>query len=118
MQNGQSLKVDTIYHKDRTIMTTVRELTTLGFGGEFGSNAQGSFILPGGHVLVGEQMLEIHGIMYDVPFIETVEEVVIEGKGIPKLFIKEESGSIDQLITDIDLKRVLFTADGEAKLNR
>lgn len=117
LRNGQSLRVDTIYHKDGTMMTTVRDLTALGFGGEFGSNAQGSFILPGGHVQVGEYMLEIHGIMYDVPFIETVEDVVIEGKGIPKLFVKEENGAIDKLITDIDLKRVLFTADGEAKLN-
>lgn len=116
MQLDQPVRTDTIYNVDGTVMTTVQELTRFGFGGDFGSNAQGSFYLPGGHVSFRGNMLEIYGISYDVPFNETVENMVIEGEGIPKLLVKAENGDLDKLISDQDLNRVLFGPDGEVKL--
>jgi len=99
------IRADTIYNEYGSELTTIHNLTSCGFGGDYES-AQGSFILHGGHIKIKDHLVEIYGITYDVPYKTITEDIIIETKGIPKLLIKDEKGNINKLITDEDLKRV------------
>ena len=114
---AHQVHLDTVYDKFGNIMVTVVELTGYGFGGSFGDSAKGSFLLPDGYIRIEEELIGIHGITYEVPFTEAVEELRVDAEGNPILLIRDEKGEIDQLITDKELRRVEFTPSGEVVLD-
>ena len=70
--------------------------------------AKGMWKVPGGCIDLEEEKYEIAGIKYEVPFIELTEELVIEGGGEPKMYIRSEDGKHNKLITDEQLRNIEF----------
>jgi hypothetical protein len=115
-QGEHTLKVEELFDESGQILTTIHDLTSQNFGGSFGNNAIGSFFIPGAHVKIEGHLIGIIGITYDIPFSETVEEIIIDSKGNAKLLIKDENGNINRLLTDEDLRKVRFSDTGKADL--
>jgi hypothetical protein len=113
-EGDNTLIIEEFFDEDGQILTTIHDLTSRYFGGGYGNNAIGSFFLPGAHVKIDGHLVGINGITYDVPFSETIEEIVFESNGSPKLLIKDEKGNINRLLTDEDLRKVRFTDTGKA----
>jgi hypothetical protein len=105
-----SMSVDKFYDKDGNTLITIHDLTKLHSPGttfEKGFISKGCWIIRG-YLNFESKLFSIRGIEYEVPFRVSEDEIVIESEGQPKLFIKNEDGTIDKLITDKDLKKVKF----------
>ena len=62
------LRIDTIYDASGMPLTTVRELTSQGVEPTWEGESEGVFQTPGGHIKIGDHLIEIEGIKYRVPF--------------------------------------------------
>jgi len=114
-----NLGVEYIYNSDGTVLTTISELTSIGYGnGATENGARGSWILAGGHLIIDGYLIPIHGITYEIVFDEVIQELVLEGSGRAILLLKSLDGSVDRIIRDLDLKRVFFDDKGKAVVNR
>lgn len=107
--------LEKIYYSNWEIKTTVKELTSSKFGGYDGDNAKGSFWIPNGYIDVMNELVEIHGITYDIPFKSTSSVIEIKTNGTPVILVKDEKGDIDKLITDEQLKIISFDENGKVK---
>lgn len=106
-----SMHIEEFYDKDGNVISTLHELTSQSPPGttwEEGYVAKGTWILNGGHFKHNGQLYAIRGLQYEVAYLVSNSQLVIEGGGSPKIYIKSETGSIDKLITDKDLKKVKF----------
>ena len=106
-----TMRIEEFYDKDGNVITNLQELTSKhspGTSWEEGYVAKGCWILNGGHFKYNGEFYAIRGLQYEIPFLISNSELVIEGGGNPKIYIKSETGSIDKLITDEDLKKVKF----------
>lgn len=113
--NELNLQIQSVFSSDGSVVATIQDLTSQGFGGDANvKNISGSWPLPGGHVMVDGYPIPIHGITYEVAFDEEVRELVIEASGKATLLIRSQDGSVDKILQDIDLKRVAFDQDGNA----
>lgn len=109
------LDVESIYASDGSVMTSISELTSYGYGGEASEKrAQGSWILAGGHLILNGHLIPIHGITYNISFDEVIEEMVIEASGKAILVLKSADGIVNKILCDLDLKRVVFDDKGNA----
>lgn len=59
-------------------------------------------------------LLELLGLEYRVPFLTETRVIEIESSGEPRILVRAEDGAIDKLITDEQLKKIVFDDDGEA----
>jgi hypothetical protein len=109
------LGVESIYASDGSIMSSISELTSIGYGdGTIEKRAWGSWILTGGHLMSDGHLIPIHGITYDISFDEVIEEIVIEASGKAMLLLKSIDGSVNKVLCDLDLKRIAFDDNGNA----
>ena len=112
-----NIHIGDILNSDREVINSIRNLTSKGFGkGCSEQGVIGSWWLPGGHVEIESHLFPIHGITYQVKFNTEIREMVIEADGNAVLLLKSEDGSVDKLIQDVDLKRIVFDSEGQAKL--
>jgi len=110
------LNLKEIYNQNGSIYCTIVELTSYNYGGEEGITAEGSFWLQKKYIKLFDELIEINGITYYIPFETREEKIVIEPEGKHKILIKTETGEVDKLITDEQIKQIRF--DGkEVKLN-
>jgi len=79
---------------------------------EKGFVANGCWVVKGGYISVEGVAYGIEGLEYEVPFYVLEQKIVISSEGKAKLFVKSEDGSIDKLISDVDLRKVSFV-DGK-----
>ncbi|WP_410511535.1 restriction endonuclease [Paenibacillus sp. BR2-3] len=98
--------VDNFYDQKENVVTSVSELTSNNFGGGFGHSAQGSFYLKGKYLKISGHLIELLGLTYDIPFSQTVETIEIDAQGEHKLLIRNQTGAIDKLITDKELREI------------
>jgi hypothetical protein len=63
-----------------------------------------------------DRLVEISGLKYFIPRKIIELQLVVEIQGTAQLLIKSEDGTIDRLLTDLDLKRVKITEDGQVSL--
>lgn len=110
------LNLTEIYNSDRSIYCTISDLTSFNYGGEDGITAIGSFYLPKKFIIIFDELIEINGITYNIPFNTREEKIVIEPEGKHKILVKNETGEIDKLITDEELKKIKFV-DNEVKIS-
>lgn len=113
-----SMHIEEFYDKDGNVITTLHELTSqnqLGTTWVEDYVAKGTWILKGGHFKYNGQLYAIRGLQYEVAFLVSHNQLIIEGGGSPKIYIKSETGSINKLITDKDLKKIKFS-DGKIEL--
>ena len=111
-----SLELNEFYGSDGAVQKRISELTATNLGGSMNENAQASFWLPDCYVKVGEHLIPIHGLTYDIPYSETVEQFEINANGTAKLLVKSELGELDKLITDNQLSSIEFDIDGNPQL--
>jgi hypothetical protein len=97
-----------------SVMTSTSDLTR-SLGGDWEGRAQGSFFLPGGHVLVGGELVPLRGITYDVPMTKTHVEFRVGTEAQPRVTIQRE-GEEALIFTDADLRRVRFDEDGTVQV--
>lgn len=116
LANGQCLCIRDIVDANGNIVTNISNLTRSNYGGIGGETATGSFLLPGGHIELNGELIEIKGITYEIPFDIVNDEIVIEADGTPKLLLKDEKGTVNKLITDASLKKIRFADDGEVTI--
>ncbi len=71
--------------------------------------ALGCWVLTSMFVKVGEALYELKGIDYKIPYTRTVYPFDIGNEGNHKLLIKSHDGSINKLLTDVELKKIMFS---------
>jgi hypothetical protein len=105
-----SMSVDRFYDKDGNTLITIHDLTKFhppGTTWEKNFISKGCWIIRG-YLKFENKLYSIRGVEYEVPFRVSENQIVVESEGQPRLYIKNEDGSIDKLITDKDLKKVKF----------
>ncbi|MDR2996269.1 MAG: restriction endonuclease, partial [Bacillus cereus] len=112
------LRLENFYNKEGKIVTSLFELThdnppTTTWDEDFTS--EGCWVIKDGYLNINGSLYSIKGIQYKVPVSTAKQEMVIEGGGTPKIYIKSENGEINKLITDKDLKKIIFN-DGKVEL--
>jgi len=104
------MRLENFFDKERNIILTLFELTGKyppGTTWEENYIAKGCWII-NGYFEIEDNLYEIKGLQYEVPYSVGHQEIVIEGGGSPRIYIKSQTGEIDKLITDKDLKKVKF----------
>jgi hypothetical protein len=105
-----SFMIDKFYDKDGSTLITIHDLTKFDSPGTIWEKdfvSKGSWVI-NGYLKIQDKLYEVKALSYEVPYLVSEEEIVIESEGTPRLFIKNSDGSIDKLITDKELKRVQF----------
>lgn len=113
------MKLDNFYDSKGSIVKSIFDLTTeLSTQGNSGESLSGSWGKnQETYILIGSELYEIDSLAYVIPFDEIVQEVVIESNGKAALLVQNEDGSLDKLLTDMDLKRIHISDNGEVKIN-
>lgn len=111
-----SVELGEFYDRNGAVLKRLSELTAMNLGGSMSENAKASFWLPDCYVKLGEHLIPIHGLTYDIPYSETVEQFEIKADGTAKLLVKSELGGLDKLITDKQLDSIEFDTDGNPQL--
>lgn len=104
------MRLEHFYDKDKRIIMTLHELTSKhppGTTWETDFISKGCWVV-NGFFQIDNMLFEIKGLQYEVPFSVGKQELVIEGGGEPKIYIKSHTGEINKLISDKDLKKVKF----------
>jgi hypothetical protein len=111
-----TMEIDQIYDSIGNVISTIRDITSINpcrYGQE---EVSGSYLTPGGHIKYADMLLEIHGISFKITCVNEHIQTIIEATGSPRILIKSESGSINKLITEEQLKRIQFSDDGSVQI--
>ncbi len=116
LENGYAGKtishsIDRFLKSDGSTLITVHDLSFQNPPGttwEDGFVSKGCWIIKGGHLMVDQMLYGIEGLEYEVPFLISESELVIESEGKAMLFVKSENGKINKLIYDGDLRKLKF----------
>jgi len=110
-----SLKMDTIYNYDGSVFLSIGDWTkslnyeyTLDDGKE---EITGEAKFNGKYLKINEHLIELQGISYIVPIQKSKEKFKIQQDGNACLYVKNEDGTVDTLLTDIQMKNVVFDND-------
>jgi len=107
------VRVDSFYKADGTVLITLADLTSR-INGKFKQVIEGSWQPPEpAFIKIGEELIEIDEFKYYLPQKTIESEIVVEAKGTAELLVKGEDGAVDKLLTDVDLRRVRFSQDGD-----
>jgi hypothetical protein len=63
------------------------------------------------YLKISEQLIGIKGINYKVPIQRSTEKVIIQQDGKACVYVKNEEGTVDTLLTDLQLKSIVFDKD-------
>jgi hypothetical protein len=110
-----SIKIDAIYNNNGSVFLTMGDWTkslnyehTLDEGKkEIAGNAK----FEEKYLKINEHLIEIQGLSYIVPIQELTERIEIQQKGNACLYVRNEDGTVDTLLTDIQMKNVVFDKD-------
>jgi len=106
-----SLGIDRFYRKDGTIDSFLSEFTKNNQPippnkeGEFG---EGCWLLYNKFIKYRDELYELKGIVYKIPYSRSTTTFTIDTEGEPKILIESEDGSINKLLTDKQLKELTF----------
>lgn len=70
--------------------------------------ALGCWLLPNKYIKIKDKLYGINGMAYKIPYSRNTTTFTIENDGTPRVLIKSEDGKINKLITDTDLKKIIF----------
>jgi hypothetical protein len=71
----------------------------------------GCWLLPDKFIDINGKLYGLKGIAYKIPYTRSTTTFTIEADGKPRVLIKSEDGKIDKLLTDEELKKIIFNAD-------
>jgi len=110
-----SLKVDAIYNYDGSVFLTMEDWTgslskeyTLYDGKE---EISGDAKFEEKYLKINEQLIKIRGISYVIPIQKATGEIKVQQEGKACLYVKSEDGKVDTLLTDVQMKNVVFDKD-------
>ena len=110
-----SLKIDAIYNYDGSVFLTMWDWTgnlsneyTLYDGKE---EISGDAEFEDKYLKINEHLIKIRGISYVVPIEKSTERFEIKQEGKACLYVKSEDGTVDTLLTDVQMKSVVFDRD-------
>lgn len=105
------IAIDTLFDAQSQPIITVAELTSQGFGGDY-EMAHGCFVLANHYLKFEGMLLGLLGLEYRIQFLCETRVIEIESSGTPRILIKAEDGTINQLITDDQIKKISFDESG------
>jgi len=112
-----SLKIDTIYNYDGSVFLSIGDWTkslnyeyTLDDGKE---EITGEAKFNWKYLKINEHLIELQGISYIVPIQKSTEKFEIQQDGNACLYVKNENGTVDTLLTDVQMKSVVFDKDAK-----
>lgn len=112
------LKLESFYRSDNSEIISVYELTSrIGVTdwdkkisvGSWKSDEQA-------HIKVNSLLVPISEFKYEIPYNVHDQEIIIEPNGKACLLIRSHDGSVDKLLTDVDLKKTKFDDDGNVTI--
>lgn len=112
------LRLDNFYNSAGEVVETVRDLSErlngLGDGDNpvVGSFGEGMNLF----IKVEDVLYDLIKLDYEIPFDKIEQTLEIQQEGNAVLLVKKEDGSIDKILTDLDLKRVNFGKDGKVTI--
>ena len=106
------IKIDAIYNKDGSIFISMEDWT-YSLNSEYNLEEEKTEIIGKAnfsdkYIKVNSQLIAIRGIDYKVPIQKATEKFVIQKDGKSCLYIKNEDGTVDTLLSDIQMKNVKF----------
>lgn len=112
--------IDAIYNADGTIFTSIKDWT-MSLSSEYSlddgkKEINGTTNFNGKFIKVLDEYVPINGLTYKIEISEMREEIKIEQDGKACLFVSNEDGSINTLLTDVQLQNVVFE-DGVVNTN-
>lgn len=113
-----NLQIEKFYDKDGEPLITIYDLTKFDApqtNWEKGFISKGCWIIKNGFLKLDDKLYSIRGVEYEVPFLVSEQEIVIESEGQPRLYIRNADGTINTLISDKELKKVRFK-DGKVDI--
>jgi hypothetical protein len=104
------IKVDAFYRGNGRTLVTLQELTSELDRGA----AEGAWTSPEPAFLkVGDDLIEFTKLEYFMAYQVLETQIIVDTRGTAELLIKAEDGTVDKLLTDIELRRVKFSAGGD-----
>lgn len=113
---GTGFDLDEFYTLSGEVAYSVRELTGKGFQNHSTDIAEACYVLRGLAIKIGDELFPVEGVQYRVVFRNSFQEIQISADGKAVVLIRDENGTVDKLISDLDLKRVRFDQTGETKI--
>lgn len=112
------LKTEAFYRKDGSEIISAYELTSkIGVTDWDKKISIGSWkSTEPAHLKVNALLVSISELKYEIPYNVWEQEVIIEADGKACLLIRSHDGSIDKLLTDVDLKKTKFDDDGNVTI--
>lgn len=113
------LMIDNFYDASGKVKTCMHDITIdlnkkVDFKDEKQEKVEGRLDLPSCFIKYNGDYLEVKGIEYGIPIYNDEMTFTVTADGKPKILIKSEDGSVDKLITDEEIKKVLGK-DGKGK---
>ena len=116
---GKSINfmLENFYDEHGTAILTLTELTRMHAPGTNWRKDHVSMAcwVIDGYLKIESELYEVKGLQYEIPFSVGENQIIIEGGGNAKIYIKSHSGKVDKLITDEELKKVVFK-DGKVTI--
>jgi len=111
--NGKHpIKLDAILNDDSSVFLTIEDWTkSLNYEYSLNDDIEhliGSANFPDKYININENMIGITNINYKIPIQKSSEQIKIERDGNACLYVKNESGTVDTLLTDIKMKSINF----------
>jgi hypothetical protein len=111
------LRLEEIHRSDGSILITIWDLTSKLTRESTTMVDEGIWTPPEpAFIKIKDRLVEISDIKYFIPRKIVELQLIVETQGTAQLLIKSEDGTIDKLLTDLDLKRVKITEDGEVRV--
>lgn len=111
-----SIRLDNVYNEDKSIFISITDWVN-GLNNQLKFNKEndrlkGKTDFPNKFILFNDEYYEIEKLTYDIPINHCNTELKVEQDGNACLFVKNANGTVDKLLTDVQLKNVKFV-DGE-----
>jgi len=109
------IAIDAIYNTDGSIFISMGDWThSLNFEytlEDKKTEIKGEVNFDGKFIKVNSQLIGINEIKYEVPIQRITEKIIIQNDGNACLYVNNEDGTVDTLLTDIQMKNIMFDDD-------
>lgn len=113
-----SIRLDNIYNEDKSILISIPDWVN-GLNNQLKFNKEndtlkGETDFPNKLIFFNDEYYEIEKLTYDIPINHYDTELKVEQDGNACLFVKNANGTVDKLLTDVQMKSIIFD-DGIVK---
>jgi hypothetical protein len=120
-EGNVSLSIDAVYNYDGSVFLTMKDWTgslskeyTLYDGKE---EITGDAKFEDKYLKINDHLIKVSGISYVVPIQKATERFELQQDGNACLYVRSEDGTVDTLLTDVQMKNVVFD-ENEKKIRK